>query len=156
LRSPTPTHAAPLVAPNRVDTPPRPIETTTPASLVVAPNRVDAPPRPIETLMPVYPERALKERARGIVVLRVLVSEAGLPLEIKVVKGARADLTKAAIAAAKQWRFEPALKDGRPVRTFTTIRFPFEGVQFARTPFPGAESGGFPRRTPTRAPGDRP
>jgi protein TonB len=106
--------------------------------------------------MPVYPERALKERARGLVVLKILVSEEGVPLQITVEKAARADLTKAAIAAAKQWRFEPALKDGRPVRSFTTVRFPFEGVQFARTPFPGAEGGGFPRRTPTRGRDRRP
>lgn len=86
--------------------------------------------------MPVYPERALKDRTRGLVVLRVLVSEAGVPLEVKVVKEARADLTDAAVAAARQWRFEPARKGGRAVRTFTLVRFPFEGVQFARTPFP--------------------
>ena len=89
--------------------------------------------------MPVYPERALKERARGLVVLRVLVSETGAPVEIKVEKAARADLTDAAVAAARQWRFEPARKGGRAVRTFATVRFPFEGVQFARTPFPRSD-----------------
>jgi protein TonB len=89
--------------------------------------------------MPVYPERALKDRARGLVVLRVLVSETGDPLEIKVEKAARADLTDAAIAAARQWRFEPGRKGGRAVRTLATVRFPFEGVQFARTPFPRSD-----------------
>lgn len=116
----------------------RPSATPTPVSLFVAPDRVDTPPRPIDTLMPVYPERALKDRARGLVVLRVLVSETGVPLEVKVVKGARADLTEAAALAAWHWRFEPARKDGRAVQTYATIRFPFEGVQFARTPFPSS------------------
>ena len=86
--------------------------------------------------LPVYPERALRDRARGLVVLRVLISETGIPLEVKVEKAARADITAAAVTAARQWRFEPARKDGRAVRTHATIRFPFEGVQFARTPFP--------------------
>ena len=86
--------------------------------------------------MPVYPERALRERARGLVVLRVLVSETGVPLEVKVEKAARADLTEASILAVWHWKFEPATKGGRPVRTHATVRFPFEGVQFARTPFP--------------------
>jgi protein TonB len=86
--------------------------------------------------MPVYPERALKDRIRGLVVLRVLVSETGVPLDVKVVKAARADLTDAAVSAARQWRFEPARKGGRAVRTFAIVDFPFEGVQFARTPFP--------------------
>ena len=29
-------------------------------------------------------------------------------------------------------------KNGRAVQTYATIRFPFEGVQFARTPFPSS------------------
>ena len=85
---------------------------------------------------PVYPEKALRERVRGLVVLRVQVSETGEPLVIAVEREARKDLTDAAIAAAKQWKFEPATKDGRPVRGYVTLRFPFEGIQFARTPLP--------------------
>lgn len=84
--------------------------------------------------MPVYPEKALRERVRGLVILRVLVSETGEPLEVEVVSGARRDLTDAAIAAAKQWKFEPARKDGSAVRSRATVRFQFEGIQFARTP----------------------
>lgn len=86
------------------------------------------------SVMPIYPERALKERVRGLVLLRVLVTEDGVPVRIAVEKAAREDLTRAAIEAAGQWRFEPARKNGRLVRTFATLRFPFEGIQFARTP----------------------
>ncbi len=90
--------------------------------------------------MPVYPEKALKERVRGVVVLRVLVSETGQPVEVTVTTAARQDLTEAAVAAAWQWRFEPARRNGVAVRGYAAIRFPFEGVQFARTPFPGSFS----------------
>ncbi len=90
--------------------------------------------------MPVYPEAALKDRVRGVVVLRVLVSESGQPIEVTVKTAARRDLTDAAVRAARQWRFEPARKGGVAVRAYATIRFPFEGVQFARTPFPGSFS----------------
>ncbi len=86
--------------------------------------------------MPVYPEKALKDRVRGLVIVRVLVQEDGGVREVRIEQGSRADLNEAALAAARQWRFEPARKDGRFVRTYTTVRFPFEGVQFARTPFP--------------------
>jgi len=108
-------------------------------------------------VMPVYPERALKDRVRGLVVLKVLVAEDGTPVRITVEKAAREDLTTAAMEAAHQWRFEPALKNNRPVRTFATLRFPFEGVQFARTPLGGgdAASAGVPETltpTPTFAP----
>ncbi|MFY9551497.1 MAG: energy transducer TonB [Thermoanaerobaculia bacterium] len=109
------------------------------------PGQVDVLPRAVEMVMPRYPEAALKERVRGLVVLRVLVSQTGVPLDIRVERGARADLNDAALEAARHWRFQPALKNGRAVRTYTTIRFPFEGIQFARTPLP--EFGA--ARTPT-------
>jgi TonB family protein len=111
----------------------------------VSPDKVDEPPRAVEMVMPIYPEAALKQRVRGVVVLKVLVSQTGLPLDIRVQQGARDDLNKAAVEAAKQWRFEPAVKNGKPVRTYTTIRFPFEGVQFARTPMPGFGAPPTPR-----------
>lgn len=90
---------------------------------------------------------------RGLVVLKVLVAEDGTPVRITVEKAAREDLTRAAVEAAHQWRFEPALKNNRPVRTFATVRFPFEGIEFARTPFGGggAGSAGVPE-TPTPTP----
>lgn len=120
----------------------------------VAPKSVDTPPRPIERILPVYPERALKERVRGEVILRALVSETGLAVQATVEKGVRADLNAAAVSAALQWRFEPARKNGRAVRTYATIRFSFEGVQFARTPFPLVGSPTHPAitATPTRKP----
>lgn len=103
---------------------------------VLLPAQVDSEPRAIEMTMPIYPEKALHDRVRGVVVLRVLVSQNGEPLEIKVEREARKDMTDAAIAAVKQWKFEPARKDGYRVRAYTRVRIPFEGVQFARTPFP--------------------
>ncbi|HEY1434098.1 MAG TPA: TonB family protein [Thermoanaerobaculia bacterium] len=93
-------------------------------------------PKPIDRFMPIYPERALKERVRGVVTVRVLVSETGSVVRADVAKGVRADLDGAAVTAAMQWRFEPGRKGGRAVRTFATIPFSFEGIQFARTPFP--------------------
>ena len=81
-----------------------------------------------------YPEKALHDRVRGLVVLRVTVSETGIPTDVSVLRGGREGLTEAAVEAARQWRFEPGRKNGKAVRTFTTVQFPFEGVQFARTP----------------------
>ncbi|MEP6994856.1 MAG: energy transducer TonB [Acidobacteriota bacterium] len=104
--------------------------------------------------MPIYPERALRERVRGLVILRVLVAEDGAPVRVTVDKAAREDLTRAAVEAVGQWRFEPARKNGRPVRTFALLRFPFEGIPFARTPLPHGElgSGASPTATPTITP----
>jgi len=96
---------------------------------------VDTPPRVILRVPPIYPEDALRKRIRGRIVLRVLVSAAGEPVDIRVEKG-RVPLTQAAIDAVRQWRFEPAKKAGKPVRTFTTVEIAFEAIPFARTPFP--------------------
>jgi len=97
-------------------------------------------------VMPRYPEAALKQRVRGTVILRVLVSHTGIPLDIRIDQGVRTDINIAAMEAVKHWRFEPATKDGQPVRTFTTVRIPFEGVQFARTPLPGFGMAPTPKR----------
>ena len=96
--------------------------------------------------MPRYPEAALKARVRGVVILRVLVSHTGIPLDIRVDRGVRTDINDASLEAARHWRFQPATKNGQPVRTFTTIRFPFEGVQFARTPLPSFGTAPTPKR----------
>jgi TonB family protein len=140
-RTPTATSTLTPVPPTstRTATPPpttTPSPRPSPTAPFVAADSVDVAPVPVQRIQPEYPERALKQRVRGEVVLRVLVSETGTPVRANVAKGVRSDVDAAAVAAAMQWRFEPARKDGRAVRTMTTVRFSFEGVQFARTPFP--------------------
>ncbi len=150
----TPTPRPATATPSRPSASPTPSRPSAPTGTpwpvrFVQPEQVDTPPVPITEINPVYPERALKERVRGLVILRVLVSEDGLPVRVSIDKAAREDLTQAAIAAAQQWRFQPARKDGRPVRTFAVLRFPFEGVEFARTPLGGPETE---TETPTPTP----
>lgn len=103
---------------------------------------MDTPPRIQETVNPIYPPDALQARIRGLVILAVLVSESGTPLEIRVIQRARAGLTEAAVAAVRQWKFEPAEKRGIPVTTWTTVRVPFEAI-----PYPPP-----PTQTPVRSP----
>jgi TonB family protein len=78
----------------------------------------------------VYPPEDLKARIRGLVAMQVLVSERGVPLDIVVVERARGHLTEAAVTAVRRWRFEPATKNGEPVRAWTTVRIPFEAIPF--------------------------
>jgi protein TonB len=105
------------------------VETPRPAvreGSLVSFEEIDAPPRIATVVKPTYPPLALKARIGGIVVLRVLVSEKGLPLEIQVARKAPAGLDDAAVAAVKRWTFTPALKDGVPVRTWLMVPIPFE------------------------------
>jgi protein TonB len=87
---------------------------------------LDTPPRIATVVKPVYPPLALKARIGGTVVLRVLVSEKGLPLDIQVVRKAPAGLDEAAVAAVRRWTFTPPLEGGVPVRTWMAIPIPFE------------------------------
>ena len=90
------------------------------------PEETEIPPRILRIVKPVYPEVALRARIRGLVVLRVLVSENGSPEQIQVVKGAAGGLTEAAVSAVRRWTFEPARRNGQPVRAWTTVPIPFE------------------------------
>jgi len=87
---------------------------------------LDTPPRISTVVKPGYPPLALKARIGGIVVLRVLVSEKGLPAEVAVTRGARAGLDEAAIAAVKKWTFTPGTKGGVAVKSCLTVPIPFE------------------------------
>ncbi len=93
---------------------------------LVAFEELDAPPRIATIVKPTYPPLALKARIGGLVVLRVLVSEKGLPAQVEVIRKAPAGLDDAAVAAVKNWTFTPPTEGGVPVRTWMTVPIPFE------------------------------
>jgi protein TonB len=114
--TPPPTEA-PVALPEPTKTPP-PTATPLPAK--------EIPPAILRVVKPIYPPVALQAHVRGLVILRVLVSETGQPLEIEVVRPGTAGLTEAAVAAVKKWTFTPARKGDVPVRAWTTVPIPFE------------------------------
>lgn len=63
---------------------------------------------------PLYPDFARRARIQGPVVLMMTVDERGHPVQVQVLEGHPA-FHEAAMQAARQWRFEPARLDGRPV-----------------------------------------
>lgn len=63
---------------------------------------------------PLYPELARRARIQGTVVLLMTVDDRGVPMQVRALDGHPA-LQEAAMQAARQWRFEPARMDGRPV-----------------------------------------
>jgi protein TonB len=112
-------------APNPTASP----EPTPPPARAAAPpppETIDTPPKIQTVVKPVYPPFALRARVGGVVILRVLVSETGLPLDVEVIKGAGGGLTEAAVDAVKRWKFEPGRRNGAAVRTWTTVPIPFE------------------------------
>lgn len=74
---------------------------------------------------PTYTEAARKNQITGTVVLRAVFSSSGTVTNIKAVSGLPDGLTERAIAAAKQIRFVPATKDGRPVSMYMELQYNF-------------------------------
>jgi|SRR5689334_18381283 len=79
------------------------------------PTSVDTKPVPLNRPRPHYTESARAKRIQGTVLVRVLVGEDGNVKLIRVVRGLPEGLTEEAIAAARQTKFKPAMKDGKPV-----------------------------------------
>jgi len=83
------------------------------------------PPRLIDKTEPHYPEMARKQKRSGVVLLEVIVEHDGRVGSVWVARPADPDLDAAAAEAVRQWRYEPAVKDGKPVRVFLTVTVSF-------------------------------
>lgn len=76
---------------------------------------------------PRYPEESRRNGENGWVVLRVLVGEEGQPLRYAIDARTTATqrLIQAAIDAVDHWIFNPAIKDGKPVRAWMVVPIGF-------------------------------
>ena len=74
---------------------------------------------------PQYTEEARKNQTTGTVVLRVVFASSGDVVQIRAVRSLPFGLTERAIAAARQIRFEPAMKGGHPVSVFMQLEYNF-------------------------------
>ena len=62
------------------------------------------------------PSTSGRRPLNGTVAISMLVDENGVPTELQVVESAGEPLDSAALASVRTWRFEPARKNGVPVR----------------------------------------
>lgn len=83
-------------------------------------------PIPEQSPQPEYPASALRSGQTGTVRVRVEVDAQGVPGAVVVVdrSGSR-DLDRAAVDAVKNWRFQPALRNGQAVPGVIEIPFDF-------------------------------
>lgn len=97
--------------------------------VVMTSESVDELPRPQRQVPPEYPERARRQGLSGSVTLSLLVGVDGVVRDVKVLEASPAGVfDQPATAAVRQWRFQPATYEGRPVaiRVTQTLRFGFE------------------------------
>jgi TonB family protein len=81
-------------------------------------------------ISPEMPELARVARVDGQVILQAIVKRDGSIGDISVIHANRPNLgfEDAAIAAVRQWRYEPAQKDGEPVDVYFTLVIDFSLV----------------------------
>jgi TonB family protein len=78
----------------------------------------------IHRVEPDYPEEARKRQLQGAVVLDIHIGQDGTVQDTKLVSGEPL-LADAAMAAVRQWRFQPRLVDGVPAEMQTRITLNF-------------------------------
>lgn len=103
--------------------------------------QVDTMPRPLSPIAPKYPESARKLGVEATVWLKLIVNEKGEASKIVVIHSnlsssgtatekeaavALNDLNAAAVDAAKQWKFNPAVLNGKSVKVWVTVPFKFK------------------------------
>jgi len=85
--------------------------------------------QPVEILFkpkPVYTDLARQKRIEGEVLVEVAFSASGQVEVQRVIRGLGYGLDEAAVSAARQIRFRPAMQDGHPVDLTATVHILFE------------------------------
>jgi len=115
---------------------------------------------------PEFPPAAWEARFTGAVLLEMTVLKDGTVGEVEVIRCTRPKVgfEEAAVAAVKQWRFEPGMEEGEPIEVKTRLKLNFTrvGVGVRAQPQVSAGSfthestdGGSMRRMPRQSSGDR-
>jgi TonB family protein len=86
-------------------------------------------PKLVKFVSAVYPKDKHDAHITGSVLLSIEIGADGQVGEVEVVKGAGADFDAAAVAAAKQFVFEPAEIDNQPAPVKITYRYDFTIVE---------------------------
>ena len=100
---------------------PPPVEPTGPVPVggdVTAPVKVHTP-------KPRYTEIARKVQVEGLVIVQAVIDKQGRVVDVEVLKGLPMGLDQAAVDAVRQWRFEPATLNGKPVDVYYSLSVTF-------------------------------
>ncbi len=83
-------------------------------------------PRALFTPDPEYSEEARRAKHEGTVVLWLVVGPDGRPRDLRVLRSLGLGLDEKAMDAVRQWRFEPARKNGTPVAVRVNVEVDFK------------------------------
>ncbi|MBI4548901.1 MAG: energy transducer TonB [Ignavibacteriae bacterium] len=87
---------------------------------------VEKNPMPVKQVKPEYPEIARRSGIEGTVWVKILVDKEGRAKKAVIIRSNAEILNDAAIQAALQWSFTPAIMNGGPVAVWVAVPFRFE------------------------------
>ncbi|MCD6162345.1 MAG: energy transducer TonB [candidate division Zixibacteria bacterium] len=87
----------------------------------------DEMPEKIDPVEPAYPEMARRAGIEGVVWVNALIDKEGKVRDVKIIKdsGANAGFEEAAIEAAKQTAWKPAISNGQPIAVWISYKITF-------------------------------
>ena len=99
-------------------------EPAQPAGPIHVSGAVTKPVR-LKFVEPRYTRAARRMRVTGTVVLQATIDKTGKVTNVEALKGLGLGLTEAAVAAVKQWRYEPATLNGKPIAVYYQVTVHF-------------------------------
>jgi TonB family protein len=89
--------------------------------------RVDTEPSVVRSVKPDVPPMARRQKVGGMVLLRVLVNERGQSEAIEILRDTspKVGLAESSKSAVEKWTWTPGTKDGKKIKTWTTVSIPF-------------------------------
>jgi len=86
-------------------------------------------PRPVVLVLPEYPEACREDRAEGFVRTELEVDENGEVRDARVLKSNDPRLERNAHEALRQWVYEPAIKNGKPMSAVYPVDVDFKMIE---------------------------
>ncbi len=82
-------------------------------------------PHPKSVPNPAYSEEARRSGTQGNVLLTIVINEKGDVTDAKIKRGLEPGLDQNSLDAVKQWNFDPATIDGKPVPVQLNVQVSF-------------------------------
>lgn len=83
------------------------------------------PPVKVYYPQPRYTEEARQARIQGVTLLQAVIDTEGNVSELRILKGLPLGLDQSAMETVRQWKFEPATRDGVPVPVYYNLTVSF-------------------------------
>lgn len=103
---------------------PQTVEAPPPPPKVVRVGGSITAPKLVKRVQPEYPQLAAQARLTGLVIIEALVDTHGAVKSVKVLRGAPL-FDEPALAAVRQWRYQPLLLNGQPTEFIVVVTVMF-------------------------------